>query len=119
MVVAAGIEQGYHHAHVAGGLVVAAEQIVFAPEGDWPDFLLGEVVVQEYAAVFKVVHHVGPAVVGICDGFAQQGILAVVYALVFHPLLHFVKDGFGAGKALIAALIIGHAGFVAFVFDAV
>ena len=92
VMVAAGCQQRLDDAHVFDGLVVAAEHVVLASERDWPDFVLGEVVVQEQLSVVEYAHHIVPAGVGVGDGLSGQGAFAVPQSLGLHPFLHLRHD---------------------------
>ncbi len=63
-------QQGAYDGHVPGSLVVAAEEVVLPVQCDWPDFVLGKVVVRQQPSVLQIAHHVVPSRVGIGDGLA-------------------------------------------------
>ena len=68
VVVAAGGQQRADDRHVPGGIVVAAEEVVFPAERDGADLVLGEVVVEQQPAVLEDARHVVPTGIGVGDG---------------------------------------------------
>ena len=113
VVVAAGGQQRADDRHVAGRLVVAAEEVVLPAERDGADLVLGKVVVEQQPAVLEDAHHVVPAGVGVGDGLADKRAFAVLGALGLHPQPHGLHDGLGQFLAHGLAFVGRHPGVVA------
>lgn len=119
VMVAAGGQQRLDHTHVFGGLVVSAEEIVFASERYGADFILGKVVVDFQTTVLKNLHHVFPTGIGICDGLTGEGAFAVMDSFGLHPLLHLFHDRLRAFPSFGLSCLKVHWPCIAFMLDAI
>ena len=64
----AGGDERVHHGGPDGGRVVPAEEIVLAPQRQWPDGVLNEVVVDEPVPVVDIHRQLGETFVGVFHG---------------------------------------------------
>ena len=67
-------EQGIHDRGTFAGFGAADEQPVLFADGTWPDVVLGVVVVDLDAAVFKKCLHGGPLAEGVVERLAQSAL---------------------------------------------
>ena len=71
MMLFAKCEEGVEHCCSLSGFVTSCKEIVFAADGNGPDDIFDQIVINFYVAMYHIQGHIVHSAQGVSDGFAD------------------------------------------------
>ena len=99
-------QQGTDDRHIDRCFVIAAEEVILPPQGDWSYNIFSKIVIPKQTSVLQTFHHVAPSGICIRDGFPNLGTRTVLDPFRFHPYFHGLHDRSGQFLTFRLTLVI-------------
>ena len=113
------VHQGVDDGGTYRSIVVPTEQEVLPAQGQWPDGVLHEIVVNAEAAVVHVAAQARQQRKRITDGLPDAAVLRAAGCRFVHPLLELEDNRVGLFLAFLFQRIASNTGFLRLVFDVI